>query len=259
MVPLPRISSTEPTIANLQVTRVLDHAESHDHASLETPLPASLNYAIKLDPVPALDDQNPLGQLGAALMQFHTGVPMSEVYLNEVLGTRSRYPNVRHLMDILQEHGCVTSRTYASRPAMDTIQQEARRFRVGSYASLPVFFTVEAGEAASSETVRAAQASLYHNGPALLTTAVYNYGPHPWKRSAEGVGSIPIGGAAFLIVGYNGHEFLLRAAWGSRWGPTHDGYTTYPYTQFLRQYHWDVYTVLMHIHSTSTRDGCAGM
>jgi hypothetical protein len=114
-------------------------------------------------------------------------------------------------------------------------QAEARQYRLQGICELPVFRLDDASG------IVALQMALVHQGPVVMTTPVYHYGVHPWKPLGN---KTALGGSAWLIVGYNDHEFIVRGAWGPGWGQ--QGHTTYPYAQYQRQYHWELHAAILY-------------
>lgn len=135
---------------------------------------------------------------------------------------------LRQELKVLKKHGICTHKTFAKCKSTSQAMRNKSLLRQGLTNNIYAYARVT--------TVQDLQKSLFKNGPALLSFAVYNFSKTPWKR--ENKSQNCLGGHCVAVVGYMKNHFILRNSWGEKWG--NRGHTYLNFHDF--NHVWDVWT-----------------
>ena len=96
-------------------------------------------------------------------------------------------------------------------------------------------------------TMNSLKASLYKNGPCLISFPTFNESERMWIKND---GDKDLGGHAMTVVGYNEKGFIIRNSWGNNWG--NKGNCIYPYSDWGN--HWEIWATIDDVSADSYFD-----
>jgi C1A family cysteine protease len=154
-----------------------------------------------------------------------------------VFRKRSNYPNSgmhgRNVCEILIKEGACTETTF---PYNEAAKLEDNMIPVAAALQAPKY---KADSYSRVDTVEGLKMALTENGACYISFPAYNSSSTFWKPASPD--QVLRGGHAVTAVGYNTKGFIIRNSWGDDWA--NDGYTIYPYSDWEKGMHWDVWTV----------------
>ena len=208
--------------------------------------PSHLDYRDNLRPIRDQGNQNTcVGQVGSCIKEYEQAVQNEckhhfspQFIFNSRQDLKIDGMSGHELMEILLNKGVCYDHTfpYGSKETghhiPDDAKEEAEKHKVKSYAA------IHFKEGKNESNIYNLKSALVSNGPCYISLPIYNFSKTFWKPRHHD--EKEDGGHAVTIVGYNDEGFILRNSWGDDWAD--NGYATYPYTDFQKGIHWELFT-----------------